>query len=138
MILANVVLVFLRLVDNYKLLLHYLSELHLFALLDNRQLGLFELSDREDVVAVFIVLILPRFDAAKCPGQSPLCCISRIPNCEISLISRVKVRCCVGLTKWYCISAELLPAAARAARLKVIKVLKSMARVYCLRKVGDN
>lgn len=129
MIFANVILVLLRLIDNDKLLLDQLGELHFLSLFNDCQLSLFELSDREDVV-VIVVSILPRFDASWYPDQSSLSRKSRIPSCEISLGSRVKLWCCIMLVLMMLrMSVEDIPAAARVARPRVINVVKSMMMV---------
>jgi hypothetical protein len=85
MVLANIVFVLPRLVDDHKLLLHQLSKLHLLPPLVDRQLSLFEFSDGEDVVAVPVVP--SGLDASRCPDQSSLNCKNRIPCCNISFIS---------------------------------------------------
>jgi hypothetical protein len=73
MVLADVILVFLCLVDDHKLLLHQLSELNLFPLFDDRQLSFFEFCDSYDtVVVVIVVFVFPGLDASRCPDQPSL------------------------------------------------------------------
>ena len=86
-ILADVVLVLLRLIDDNKLVLNQLGELYLTPLFGDCQLSLFELGDRDDIV-VFVV-ILSGLGASRCPDQSPLSRQSRISGYKISLKSRV-------------------------------------------------
>ena len=86
MILADVVFVSPRLVDDNKLLFHQLSELYFLALFDDGQLLLLELSDCDHIIAV-PVADFPGLDASRLPDQSSLDCKSRIPSRKISLLS---------------------------------------------------
>jgi hypothetical protein len=82
MVLADVVLVFLCLVDDDKLLLHQFGELNFFPLLFDGQLGFFELRNCKDILIV--VVFLSGLETSRCPNQSSLGCKSRVPSCDIS------------------------------------------------------
>lgn len=87
MILADVVFVLPRLVDDNKLLLHQLSELYFLASFNDCQLLLLELSDCDHIIAVPVVVVFSGLDVSRLPDQSSLGRKSRIPSCKIPLLS---------------------------------------------------
>ena len=124
---ADVVFVFLRLIDDHEFFLHDLRELDFLAFFGHCQLGFFELGDRDFVVVILV--FLAGFEASRCPDYSSLYCENWIPSCEIFLLPRVDVGGCVLLVIARSSSVTLLPAAVRVARPKVVSVLKSIVRV---------